>query len=259
MARAYGELCLYDRQVPILDSAIDDATRRTGAGSIETLSAVSRLSSAEMRRGRYAVARDLAERAVAGFDAAGPAGRLELARALSQAANCYRELGDLRRASTNLERSLAVRETLPEQKPEDLVGILNNAAILRWRLGELEAARPLYQRCRPGGGDPRRRPSQRRSIRSTTYYHGVVANQRDTARDLHRRVLALRRRCWRPSTRHARAEQWWTWRRMRVCRVRGSSPSAGRYHRAAPAHATTESNPHAPCALRTRSPTCRAR
>jgi len=199
MARAYGELGLYDRQVPILESAIDDATRRAGAGSIETLSAVSRLSSAEMRRGRYAVARDLAERAVAGFDAAGPAGRLELARALSQAANCYQELGDLRRASTNLERSLAVRGTLPEQKPEDLIGILNNAAILRWRLGELDAARPLYQRAldlavATHGED---HPNVGHTLNNMAIME-LSAKNRDTARDLHRRVLALRRRLLAP-------------------------------------------------------------
>ncbi len=199
MARAYGELGLYDRQVPILESEIDDATRRTGAESIETLSAVSRLSSAEMRRGRYAVARDLAERAVAGFDAAAPAGRLELARALSQAANCYRELGDLRRASSNLERSLAVRDTLPEQKPEDLIGILNNAAILRWRLGELGAARPLYQRAlelavATHGED---HPNVGHTLNNMAIME-LSANNRDTARDLHRRVLALRRRLLAP-------------------------------------------------------------
>jgi len=195
MAQAYGELGLYERQVTILEAQVEESTRRAGAGSIETLSAVSRLSSAEMRRGRYAVARDLAERAVAGFDALAPAGRLELARALSQAANCYRELGDLRRASTYLERSLAVRETLPEQKPEDLVGILNNAAILRWRLGELDAARPLYQRAlelavATYGED---HPNVGHTLNNMAIME-LAAKNHDAARDLHQRALALRRR-----------------------------------------------------------------
>ena len=195
MAQAYGELGLYERQVSILEAQVDEVTRRTGADSIETLSLVNRLSSAEMRRGRYAVARDLAEKAVTGFEAVAPAARLELARALSQAAVCYRELGDLRRASEYLERSLAVREQLPEQAPADIIAILNNVAILRWRLGEQDAARPMYQRAldlavATYGED---HPNVGHTLNNMAIMELAVKNY-DAARNLHERALALRRR-----------------------------------------------------------------
>jgi serine/threonine-protein kinase len=195
MAQAYGELGLYDRQVAILTAEIDEATRRTGGGSAETLALVTRLSVAETRRGRYAEARDLALRAVSGLDALAPNARIDLARALSQAAVAYRELGDLRQASAHMERSLAVRDTLPEQSPQDIIAILNNAAILRWRLGELDAARPLYQRAldlavATHGED---HPNVGHTLNNMAIME-LAAKRYEAAGLLHRRALALRRR-----------------------------------------------------------------
>lgn len=194
MARAYGELGLYERQAELLTTELADVTARAGAGSADALTTSARLAQALMRRGEYVRARDMAEAAVAGFDARQAAPNPGLVLALSQAGVGHWRTGDLVTARARLERALAVHDAQADPDPRDLIGILNNVAILRLQVDDLAGGRPLYQRALDLSVTVygARSPSVANTLNNLAVLETSAGNL-DLAAEHHRRALDVRR------------------------------------------------------------------
>lgn len=195
MARAYGELGLYERQRDILQRELDDATRRLGAGAPQTLALMTKLAVPLMRLGRHKEALPLAQAAVTGFERAVPPNGLELGRALTQLSTAQWRLGDPVAAKATGDRAVAAIEAAPDRVDADVMAAVSTAAIARWMRGEYDAARPMYDRLlalsvATYGEDT---PNTANVLNNL----GILENRAGRlpeARGAHERALAIRRR-----------------------------------------------------------------
>ena len=199
MARAYGELGLYERQRELLQRDLDDASGRFGATSPQALALATRLAVPLMRLGRHKEALARQEATVGHLERRSPVDAVELGRALSQLAMARGYLGDLAGARVAGDRAVELMESAPERRETDLLMAVGNAAIVRWHSGDYDGARPLMQRAL----------SLTESVRGKD--HPFTANalnnlailedesgHGEQALDYHGRALAIRRRLLAP-------------------------------------------------------------
>ncbi|MEZ5293509.1 MAG: serine/threonine-protein kinase [Vicinamibacterales bacterium] len=195
MARAYGELGLYERQRAILQLELDDAKTRFGEASPQALALMTKLAVPLMRLGRHTDALPLVTAAVTGFESAQPPNPLELGRALTQLATAQWRLGDLPAAKATSTRAIAITASAPDRTDADAIASVTSGAIVRWMAGEYDEARPMYERLlalsmAAYGEDS---PSTANVLNNLAILEDE-AKRPDAARRTHERALAIRRR-----------------------------------------------------------------
>ena len=199
MARAYGELGLYERQMELLQRDLDDAASRFGATSPQALALATRTAVPLMRLGHHKEALARQEATVGHLERRSPVDAVELGRALSQLAMARGYSGDLAGARVAGDRAVELMESAPDRRDTDLLMAVANASIVRWQSGDYDGARPLMQRAL----------SLTETVRGTE--HPFTANALNNlailedesghgqqALEYHGRALAIRRRLLAP-------------------------------------------------------------